>query len=761
MRRWLKAIAVGLTTGLIGSLIGLTPLGYEFEQDFGLAWLFRTRGPATAPAEVAIVVIDFNTAARLSEILPGDGTQSRLPPLPRDWPRSLHAKLLEGLTRLGASVVVFDMDFNRAKDEQDDRVFADAIARANRVILFERLTGKRQPILGKDGRPEGWLWVEQSVPPLPMFADAARGLGPFPLPKLDEALYQFWAFKPSAGGSATMPALALQLLALRDYDAWRDLLAAAGVASKDQLPASADDLSRPGALQQFMLKIRQEFARDPAIPVRMIEWLESDQALSLPPDRQRMLRALKELYAGEVSRFLNFYGPPGSVPMVPYHRVVAIGQGDRNTEGIDLTGKVVFVGFADLFDPGHPDRFYTVFTGQDGVDLSGVEIAATAFANLLTHNTVDVASTALTALCLLLFGLIVGTVVYRFPAHFAVPVAALLAVGYAIAVQRLFNQHGYWLPLAIPMMVQLPLALLIGLLAQYLLERREKQRFSEAVSYYLPENVARELVEKGVKPDAANKVVYATCLATDMAGFTTLGESMEAGELATFMNDYFEALAEPLQRNGVNVTEFRADAIMCAWTAESELPDIHFKAASAALDAVKAVSTFSEKQHRTLIPRFGLDAGYVYVGHAGGGGHFVYSIVGDSANTAARVEGLNKQLGTAILATESVVEGLDSLLLRRLGHFVFVGKQAATPVFEVVAYRESAIPRQRKLCEQFQQALGAFENERWQQAGGLFEQLLEDYPDDRPSKLYLNRCREYASRPPDFEPRTAILLDTK
>ncbi len=761
MSRWLKAIAVGLTTALIGSLIGLTPLGYEFEQDFGLAWLFRTRGAVTAPSEVAIVAINFNTAARLAEVLPGNGTQKRLAPLPRDWPRSLHAKLLEGLTRLGASVVVFDMDFNRAKDERDDRVFADAIVRANRVILFERLTGKRQPITRKDGTSQGMVWVERSEPPLPMFSDAARGTGPFPLPKLDEALFEFWTFKPSAGGSATMPALALQLVALREYEIWRDLLVAEGVGSKDELPASADDLSRPGALQRFMVETRQAFLRDPALALRLFEWLEVEQAQGLSPDRVRLLRALVELYSGEVSRLINFYGPPGSVRMVPYHRVVAIGQGDRNTEGLDLTGKVVFVGFADLFDPGHPDRFYTVFTGEDGVDLSGVEIAATAFANLLTHNTVGVASNAVTTLCLLVFGLIVGAVAYRFPAHYAVPGAMLLAVCYAIAVQKLFNQDGTWLPLAIPMLVQLPLALLIGLLAQYLLERREKQRFSEAVSYYLPENVARELVDKGVKPDAANKVVYATCLATDMAGFTTLGESMEAGELAKFMNEYFEALAEPLQRNGVEVTEFRADAIMCAWTAESELPDIHFKAASAALDAVNALSIFSEKQNRELIPRFGLDAGFVYVGHAGGGGHFVYSIVGDSANTAARVEGLNKLLGTEILATESVIEGLDAVLLRPLGHFVFVGKQADTQVFEIVAYRESASPRQLELCARFQEALDAFESERWQHAGQMFEQLLTDYPSDDPSKLYRNRCREYAARPPDFEPRTAILLDTK
>ncbi len=92
------------------------------------------------------------------------------------------------------------------------------------------------------------------------------------------------------------------------------------------------------------------------------------------------MTALAGLYEGGDQRYLNFYGPPGSIPNIPYNAVF----NDGSTT--DFNGKVVFIGLSDLYDPGQPDRFYTVFTNDDGVDLSGVEIAATAFANMLTDR---------------------------------------------------------------------------------------------------------------------------------------------------------------------------------------------------------------------------------------------------------------------------------------------------------------------------------------------------------------------------------------
>jgi adenylate cyclase len=751
LRRWLKGTLLGLVIGLIGGVVALTPLGTEFDQDFGLAWLFHTRGARDAPPEVAVVAIDSDTGEKLS-----------LDRLPRTWPRSVHARLLDRLTELGAAVVLFDMDFNRAKTPQDDRVFADAIARANRVILFENLVGKRQPIFGGDGRRQGWVWKEQSFPPTAILAQAARGVGPFPLPKLEESVFEFWAFKPSARDVATLPSLALQLLGLPHYKALRALLEQAGAGGLDELAQAPDEISKPGDLRTLMFQLRDLFKRYPQLAERLNLNLEAPASSVWNPEARRLLRALVGLYAGDDNRYLNFYGPPGSITTIPYADI-ALGADETSAAPPDLEGKVVFVGYVDLYDPGQPDRFYTVFTRSDGVDLSGVEIAATGFANLLTTNWVQAPQDWLVAAIVLGFGLVVGALAYRFPAHLAVPGVILLSVSWAATAQYVFNTKALWLPLSVPILLQLPLALLLGLLAQYLFERREKQRFTEAVGYYLPEQVARELVKKSLDSITLNKVVYATCFATDMAGFTTLGERFAPKELAAFMNDYFEALAEPLKRNGVDVTEFRADAIMCAWTAASSDPAVRTSATHAALDARDAIRAFSERNdpEHPLSIRVGLEAGKVYVGHAGGGGHFVYSIVGDCANTAARIESLNKRLGTQVLATGPVVEGMDDIITRPLGRFVFVGKRIAKPIVEVIAYAHMASDEQHLLCRLFGDALSAFEAEQWAEAERLFGVVLKTFPGDGPTQLYLDLCQRYRLEGPREEEPTLFYLDSK
>ena len=106
------------------------------------------------------------------------------------------------------------------------------------------------------------------------------------------------------------------------------------------------------------------------------------------PKRQ-LLAALAALYAGPDHYYINFYGPPGTVRTIPYESLLQGGGGKAPAPTGDLTNHMVFVGYSDLYDPDQPDRFYTSFTGKDGVDLSGVEIMATAYANLLSRRTLE------------------------------------------------------------------------------------------------------------------------------------------------------------------------------------------------------------------------------------------------------------------------------------------------------------------------------------------------------------------------------------
>ena len=505
------------------------------------------------------------------------------------------------------------------------------------------------------------------------------------------------------------------------------------------------------------------FEQNPGAGARIVGLIDREQAQELSPRTGTLLKALARLYDGDAHRYINFYGPPGTVTTIPYHAVIRGGDPNLRRDALDFTNKVVFVGYSDLFDPGQPDRFYTVFTRSDGVDLSGVEIAATAYGNLATDQTLKPCGALAGSATLVVFGIVMGAIAYALPAIAGVPLALALALAYALAAQWLFNTNGVWQPLATPVLLQSSGALFIGLFGQYLLERRRGKRIGQAIGSYLPENIARELTENGLDPGAANRVVYATCLATDMAGFSTLAERLKPGELASFLNDYFETLAQPLKRHRADVTEFRADAIMCGWTAPEPDAAVRGKALLAALEIGEAVADFSQRHDGLGAKlRIGLDAGSVYVGHAGGGGHFVYSIVGDCANTASRVEGLNKHLGTRILATEAVVDGMENLLLRRLGNFRVVGKSEPISVVEVVATMNGASPNQHRLCKRFADALSTFQQARWDDAIARFRMIVEEYPDDGPARFYISVCEWSRSAPaPHSEDPRVIVMEGK
>ena len=745
MRRWLIGLLVGLLVGVAGVLLGVSPLGAGFERSVGLSWMFKVRGAITPPNEVVVVAMDSRT-----------GEQMGLPSLPREWPRAVHATLVDELVARGASVIVFDVHFGRAKDPVSDQAFVDAVARAGNVVLVELLTGKRRPISDLSGRHVGMIWEEETLPPFAALAEAAMGLGSFPLPKQAASVSQFWVFKESTDQAPTLPAVALQLYAREGLP---ELLALVRRIDPEALGADVDTdaaFSDAASLRGLMRSLRDVFLESPGLMSR-----RKHSAADGHPLTQAMV--LEALYAGEAHRLINFYGPPGTISTVPYQSVLAGRDPNLPPGALDFSGKVVFVGYSDLFDPGQPDRFYTVFTQDDGVDLSGVEIAATGFANLLTDHSLTTVDPWVGVGLIFLFGLTMGVLIYTLPGYLGVPIAILLAVLYGIAAQFAFSQQAIILPISVPLLAEAPAALFIGLLGQYLLERRRGQRISKAINYYLPDDIARDLAQDRLDHTKLNKVVYSTCLATDMAGFSTIAERLSPGELASFLNDYFEMLAAPLKSHGVQVTEFRADAIMCAWTSDHPSADPRRKALLAALDAGAAIEEF-RRQHDMPQARLriGLEAGWVYVGHSGGGGRFVYSIVGDTANTASRIEGLNKHLGTEVLATGSVVEGFENLLMRFLGNYQFVGKTDAVAVYEIQDKLELARDPQVRMCEAFSEAFGAYQQADWPRASRLFRAILDEYPDDGPSRFLLERCQRFMAgeEEPPADP-SVILMHAK
>jgi adenylate cyclase len=403
----------------------------------------------------------------------------------------------------------------------------------------------------------------------------------------------------------------------------------------------------------------------------------------------------------------------------------------------------VFVGASEILNLNE-DGFLTVFSRRDGVDLSGVEIAATAFANLLDGRLLEPAPPAHALLLLVAFGLTVGLIMVALPVIVALPLALVFAGLFALGVGQGFSRASVWLPLAVPLAVQLPIGLAAGLGVRYRDALRARRNLARGVAYYLPERVVAGLADAAGDPEAATDLAFAACMVSDAERFTSLAEGMAPPDLNALLNRYFEALFLAVERNGGIVTDVVGDGITAVWPGTAADPDCCARACQAALAIAEATAAFNRRHGPPGLPtRIGMNAGLVMIGNVGGGGRFTYSVVGDVVNTAARIEQLNKQLGTRLLVTEAVVSGLPDVRTRPLGRFRLHGRQEPVAILELLV--PGALAGEADLLRRFTEALALFQAGAWSEAAAAFAGLLHTCPEDGPTRFYLAQCRRCLS----------------
>lgn len=731
MAVWSKQLALGVLIGLLGIGINLTKLGTELEENLGLYLLFHLRGVLPAPEEVVVVAIDQKSSAQLN-----------LPAKPGLWPRNLHARLIENLVKEGAQLIVFDLSFETPSNVPEyDVELANAMSAAGNVVIVERLD--MDEIRPTTSQPEMTVLLKvESSPLLPLIADAARAHASFPLPRTAR-VNEYWAFKASAGEAPTLPVVALQILALSVYEDFVRLLQKIAPSQAAQLPFDKSSVN----VEDLIFTLHSIFAIDPEISAQMLRELSHDT--SLRPENIRILRSLLRLYSNGEMHYLNFYGPPRTLRTIPYYQALQPRQdlAANYTPENDFKGKVVFIGFSATAQSEQDkirDDYHTVFSQSDGLYLSGVEIAATALANLLEDRPIRPLPFAENLGLIFLWGLAISVAYPALRNRAAVALGIAIILLYAYSAYDQFKENGLWLPLVVPIFVQMPLALFGAVLLKFYDARRERKVLKERVSYFLPEQVIED-IERSVGPIVTNnQLVYGTCLATDAEMYTTLAEKMSPGQLSVLMNDYYATLFEPVSRHEGIVSDVVGDAMLAIWATSSGGPSLRKQACLACLDISDALERFNQMEGRPpLYTRIGLHSGEMLLGRFGALHHYEYRAVGDMVNTTNRIQGLNKYLGTRLLVSDKVVEGLDDFLTRPLGSFLLAGKTSPVRVAELMARRQEAGSEQIWLCEIFAHAIHAYESQEWPEGCYNFSEILKAFPDDGPARFYLKRCQDY------------------
>ena len=743
MKHMTGGLALGLVVGLLGAVATYVPRISELEQDFELPWLFHLRPTSLVTPEVIVVAIDEQSAQSL-------GLSSK----PNEWPRELHARLTDRLARSGAKVIAFDLTFDApSRTPANDVDFASAINAANNVVLVASLRKETVQQKSDSGRHRGEIVIEKVTPPIPILEDAALAYAPFPLPK-ESRVDTYWTFKTGAGDSPTLPVVALQVYA---FDAYRDFVSLVRRADPSLAvasPATPRELTSSANGDGIVATLRDAFLRDARLADRVSKVLE-EAGDRITPNNRRLIRSLIGVFRSPEVAYLNFYGPPRTLATIPYHEVLSADSSAKASSGTDrrFEGKAVFIGFSAFSQPEQDrvrDDYRTVFSQRDGLDISGVEIAATAFANLLDDRAVRPVPFPAHLAIVGFWGLALGAACRMLRPSVAAVFVLFLAPAYLFVGVRQFAAAGIWLPLFVPLALQAPLALFGGTLLHYRDARRERKSIREAFGRFVPEKIVDRLVESVGPVDAADQLVYGACLATDVEKYTQLAETMGPRELAVLMNEYYSELFKPVVRLGGVVNEVVGDAMLAIWAASSEQASIRRHACEATLEIFEAAERFNRARpgKPALRTRFGLHSGQLLIGSIGASSHYEYQAVGDMVNTASRIEGLSKYLGTWILASEATVEGLQEFLTRPVGSFLFAGKSAPVSVVELGGSAQNPDPRLATLYDRFARALEDYRARRWQEAVRGFSELVSAYAEDGPSRFYLKRCERYARRPP-------------
>jgi len=748
MTRTAKAFILGVFTAILGVLVSSTPFILDLEEAAGLDWLFTLRGRIPPPDDVVIVSIDKASADALN-----------LPAEPGKWPRSLHAELLNALARAGAAVIVLDINFKEQRDAETDAVLAQAIEATSRVVLFEYTKKDITRLYDSSAHYSGELLAQRLVPPAEPIASAPLALAPFPLPVFPVKVSQFWLFTPGTGGVATEPVIALQLYTAALYPDLVDLVKQVTPETSLRIAGTAADLFEKHVARETIQTLRNLFTEIPSLATGVTEALYNRNTLS--QEQQALLHGLVKVYSQADSRYLNFYGPPQTIATLPYVQVLRPGMDFYgNRQSFDLSGKAVFIGYSERLQPEKLDEFYTVYSRNNGLHLSGVEIAATAFANLLQGNSVTPLPLPAQHLLVAAWGILFGICVRLLPVFSAVTFSIGIAVLYLVASQLLFNQHAIWLPLIVPLLIQGPLALFVAITWHYLDVRRERENIRTAFGLYLPATVVDALANDRAKGKSEGQLVYGTCLSTDADKYTTLSEGMDPAMLTELMNAYYETLFQPVRKYGGIVSDVVGDSMLAIWTSSKAEAECRRKAMLATLaihEAVKQPETGRIAHH--LPTRMGLHSGQVLLGSIGAVDHYEYRAVGDIVNTSSRIQSMNSYLGTRLLLTQQVLEGIDDFVTRDIGSFVLAGKTRPLVIHELIAHRNAGIAA--SLLEQqllFAEGLAAFRRGEWSRALKIFTEHHAITPHDRVSAYYMNFCRH---QKPDEDWNGAIRLDTK
>ncbi|HUZ74639.1 MAG TPA: adenylate/guanylate cyclase domain-containing protein [Stellaceae bacterium] len=402
--------------------------------------------------------------------------------------------------------------------------------------------------------------------------------------------------------------------------------------------------------------------------------------------------------------------------------------------------KIVLIGEIVSLTDRHRTPFASVYGGTEG-SLPGIEIHANAVSQLLHHvPSRDPGLGAEVALVLLMAAIGAATGAAKLALGPRIGLSVLAPALLWVSGFALFRFTGVSIVLISP-----TIASAISQWATDLLtgrqERRQRAFIQTAFARYLSPVVVAQLVKDPKRLRLEGEGREMSFLFTDIEGFTSLSEKMQARDVAEMLNAYLDGVCAAILALDGTVDKFIGDAVFAIFNAPADQPDHANRAVKCALAIDRFSEVFRAEQRAKGIAlgmtRIGVHSGHAVVGNFGSHTRMQYTALGDTVNTASRLEGVNKYFGTRMCISEATCASVSGIPFRPIAVIVPKGREEPLGIFEPLDEERAASPYIRRYLEAY--ALAERRNPR---ALALFEELHRTNPDDKCVALHLERLRE-------------------
>jgi adenylate cyclase len=344
---------------------------------------------------------------------------------------------------------------------------------------------------------------------------------------------------------------------------------------------------------------------------------------------------------------------------------------------------------------------------------------------------------------------------------FATAFIAVITIGINLTVWEMGNLV---LPLA-SSLILIATIFVVNMSYGFFIERRGKLQIASTFGQYIPPELIDEMNfdPESYTLDAKSREM--TVLFSDVRSFTTISEGLEPEALSKLMNAYLTPMTKLIHENRGTIDKYIGDAIMAFWGAPVHEPEharLALKTAMEMLERMEALRhEFKERGWPELYIGVGLNTGMMSVGNMGSEFRLSYTVLGDAVNLGARLEGLTKNYGVELVVSETTKQAVPEYIYRKLDFVAVKGKNEPVAIYEPVATETEISELELEELALADKALDAYQNQNWDWAKMLFDELKELSPKRMLYDIYLDRIASFKENSPPENWDGVFVLKTK